>query len=46
MAVTMPDDHPVQPAWEIVYVGNQRQARHSGGLGDGARRTWLTSGLN
>jgi hypothetical protein len=38
--VNSSDDQAPRPAWEILYVGEHRHARHSGGLGEQDRQTW------
>src|SRR3954471_6074851 len=42
VGVTIADDEAPRHSWEVVHVGAHRQARHSGGLGDEDRRTWIT----
>jgi len=42
MTMESPDEQAPKPAWEIIYIGHHRQARHTGGLGDKDRQTWIT----
>jgi hypothetical protein len=42
MTMNAPDGEAPQHPWEIIYVGEHRQARHCGGLGEEDRQTWVT----